>query len=84
MMNSRIMKPELALYTFGYYGVMALESEQFTFEGKTIPITASIGAATWNATRSNEVPDLLARADAALLDAKRAGRNQVRGSDSGE
>jgi diguanylate cyclase (GGDEF)-like protein len=62
----------------------ALESEQFTFEGKTIPITASIGAATWNATRSKEVPDLLARADAALLDAKRAGRNQVRGSDSGE
>lgn len=59
----------------------ALESEQFTFEGKTIPITASIGAAAWNATRSKEVPDLLARADAALLDAKRAGRNQVRGSE---
>jgi diguanylate cyclase (GGDEF)-like protein len=62
----------------------ALEGERFTFEGTTIPITASIGAATWNATKAKEVPDLLARADAALLDAKRGGRNQVRGADNAD
>ena len=29
MMNTGIMKRDLALYTFGYYGKMALDSEQF-------------------------------------------------------
>jgi hypothetical protein len=29
MMNSRIMKQDLALYTFGYYGKLALRSEEF-------------------------------------------------------
>ena len=29
MMNSGIMKRDLALYTFGYYAAMAIDSEQF-------------------------------------------------------
>ena len=29
MMKSKIMKPDLALYTFGYYGEMALDSTPF-------------------------------------------------------
>ena len=29
MMKSKIMKQDLALYTYGYYGRMALDSEQF-------------------------------------------------------
>jgi diguanylate cyclase (GGDEF)-like protein len=60
---------------------VALEAESFVYEGTPIPITASIGAATWDASSSKEVPDLLARADTALLEAKRLGRNQVRGDD---
>jgi diguanylate cyclase (GGDEF)-like protein len=56
----------------------AIERSLFESEGVQISMSVSIGAASWSAEESSEFPDLLARADAALLEAKRAGRNQVR------
>lgn len=41
-----------------------------------VPLTVSIGIATWSP--GDEASSLLARADAALYDAKHAGRNRVR------
>jgi diguanylate cyclase (GGDEF)-like protein len=59
----------------------ALERQPFQSEGVSLPITISIGGASWTPHEREEVPDLLARADRALLEAKRAGRNQVRIAD---
>ncbi len=48
----------------------------FAFEGRTIPVTVSLGVAV---LRPGETPEsLVARADAALYEAKRAGRDCVR------
>jgi diguanylate cyclase (GGDEF)-like protein len=55
----------------------ALERQQFTTDGVSLSLTISIGGASWTPHEREEVPDLLARADRALLDAKRLGRNQV-------
>jgi diguanylate cyclase (GGDEF)-like protein len=55
----------------------AVERSLFRREAVEIPITVSIGAASWsNAT--GDMPDLLSRADEALYEAKRGGRNQVK------
>jgi two-component system, cell cycle response regulator len=56
----------------------AVERVAFTHEVGKLPLTISVGASSWTASETREIPDLLARADAALLEAKRAGRNQVR------
>jgi diguanylate cyclase (GGDEF)-like protein len=47
-------------------------------EGRTIPVTVSIGVATHDAEHEEEsVEALVARADAALYQAKEKGRNRV-------
>lgn len=56
----------------------AVERSPFTNAELSLSVTASIGVATWDPTAARDVPDLLLRADNALLEAKRAGRNQVR------
>jgi two-component system cell cycle response regulator len=56
----------------------AIERTLFTQGDVQLSLSISIGGASWAAEGNNEIPDLLARADAALLEAKRNGRNQVR------
>jgi diguanylate cyclase (GGDEF)-like protein len=56
----------------------ATERTLFEQDGVQMSLSVSIGGASWGANESTEFPDLLARADGALLEAKRAGRNQVR------
>lgn len=55
----------------------AVERHKFVDDTVSVAITISVGAATWRASDSREIPDLLVQADAALLEAKRAGRNRV-------
>ena len=56
----------------------AIERTLFTQDEVQLSLSISLGGASWAADESNDIPDLLARADAALLEAKRNGRNQVR------
>lgn len=56
----------------------SVERAPFTNGALSLGITSSIGVATWDPLAGRDVPDLLFRADNALLEAKRAGRNQVR------
>lgn len=55
----------------------ALERQVFAVDGLNLSLTISVGGASWTPADKQEIPDLLARADRALLDAKRSGRNQV-------
>jgi diguanylate cyclase (GGDEF)-like protein len=57
----------------------AVERLDLTFENEPTRVTATIGVATSSAdaTDVGDVAGLLARADASLYEAKRAGRNQV-------
>ncbi len=56
----------------------AVEALEIVHEGRRIPLTVSIGAATQSPEREIEsVEELLATADAALYRAKLAGRNSV-------
>jgi len=56
----------------------AIERTLFTHSEVQLSLSISVGGASWAAEESTEFPDLMARADAALLEAKRNGRNQVR------
>jgi two-component system cell cycle response regulator len=56
----------------------AIERSLFEQDGVQLSLSVSIGGASWASDESVEFPDLLARADGALLEAKRNGRNQVR------
>jgi diguanylate cyclase (GGDEF)-like protein len=56
----------------------AIERTLFAQSDVQLSLSISIGGASWVADETNDIPDLLARADAALLEAKRNGRNQVR------
>jgi diguanylate cyclase (GGDEF)-like protein len=56
----------------------AVERTPIEHEALKLSLTVSVGGASWSNPGSNEVPDLLARADEALLEAKRGGRNCVR------
>ncbi len=53
-----------------------IEKHNFQFDGKSIPVTISIGVATLDST-SKQPEDLIAQADKALYDAKSQGRNRV-------
>ncbi|CAN5503133.1 hypothetical protein BH11PSE11_BH11PSE11_13940 [soil metagenome] len=53
----------------------AIETAQFDVEGATLKVTASVGCAT--STLDDTPESLFERADAALYDAKHAGRNRV-------
>jgi diguanylate cyclase (GGDEF)-like protein len=55
----------------------AVERTRFSQDSVELSLTVSVGGASWS-NGSKEVPDLLARADESLLEAKRAGRNAVR------
>lgn len=56
----------------------AVERAKIEHEALSLSLTVSVGGASWSNAAGNEVPDLLARADEALLEAKRAGRNCIR------
>jgi two-component system, cell cycle response regulator len=58
----------------------AIEARPFSIPGiGPLRVTVSVGVASWAPDGASAVPpDLLAVADAALLEAKRAGRNSVR------
>ena len=45
----------------------------------SIHMTVSIGVAQWDAVKDQNVEDVLGRADKLLYEAKKAGRNTVRG-----
>ena len=53
----------------------AVERAAFEHEGRVIPVTISVGAAV--AHKPQQVQPLIAAADAAMYEAKRAGRNRV-------
>jgi len=53
-----------------------VESMKFEWEGKTIPVTISLGVASLHA--GENIPDpMVRRADAALYEAKKTGKNRV-------
>ncbi|HJL16583.1 MAG TPA: GGDEF domain-containing protein [Sandaracinaceae bacterium LLY-WYZ-13_1] len=56
----------------------AVEGAVFRFEGTQIPVTISVGVAEWT-DDIQDPQDLVKRADERLYEAKRGGRNQVRG-----
>ncbi len=53
-----------------------IEKHNYTFDGKSIPVTISVGVATLDST-SKKPEELIALADKALYDAKTQGRNRV-------
>ena len=55
----------------------ATEAHKFTFEGKRLAVTVSIGVAEYSPTSSETVEALYERADAKLYQAKNGGRNRV-------
>ncbi len=56
----------------------ATEAHKFSFEGKRLAVTVSIGVAEYSPSSNESVEDLYERADAKLYEAKGAGRNRVR------
>jgi diguanylate cyclase (GGDEF)-like protein len=65
-----------AAFNYGEKMRHRIEEETFTYEGKTIPLTVSLGVATLRLGET--VPDLMVlRADAALYRAKEGGRNRT-------
>src|SRR6185295_15400779 len=55
----------------------ATEAHKFTFEGKRLAVTVSIGVAEYASGSSESVEALYERADAKLYEAKGGGRNRV-------
>jgi diguanylate cyclase len=53
----------------------AIEQHRFEYDGKVIPVTVSVGAAV--DSKTGDAQALIAAADAAMYEAKRAGRNRV-------
>ena len=54
---------------------MAMAAQPLHYAGHTLPLTASIGVASW---LDNESPDsLVNRADTAMYQAKSQGRNRI-------
>lgn len=59
---------------------VAVEASVIPFSSDPARMTVSIGVAQWRLDGSDTIEALLARADAALYEAKRGGRNQVHAS----
>jgi diguanylate cyclase (GGDEF)-like protein len=59
----------------------AVDAETFSFEGRDIRVTLSVGIATFPG-HADKVHELISAADAALYEAKETGRNQVVTADS--
>jgi diguanylate cyclase (GGDEF)-like protein len=55
----------------------SVEAHPFVFDGRTIPVTISVGVSRAPGPGIETTIDLVARADEALYAAKRAGRNRV-------
>jgi len=55
----------------------AIASEPIVVDGSAISVTASFGVASWSADQDTRLEDVLDRADRALYEAKRSGRNRV-------
>jgi diguanylate cyclase (GGDEF)-like protein len=56
---------------------VAIEQHKFEFEGNHIVISVSVGLAATPHPAIKAPEDLVARADKALYDAKRGGRNRL-------
>lgn len=56
--------------------LQSISREPFVFEGRSVPVTSSFGAA-WFAPEISDVEDFIRRADEALYRAKSSGRNRV-------
>jgi two-component system cell cycle response regulator len=54
-----------------------IEQTNFEYEGQRLPVTISVGVAGYPEAPVETVPQLIAAADQALYEAKRAGRNRV-------
>jgi two-component system, cell cycle response regulator len=54
-----------------------VEKHPFQYEGKSYPLTVSVGVAATNGDRPLSPSDLIGEADEKLFDAKREGRNRV-------
>ena len=50
---------------------------KLVFDGKTIPVTVSIGVATWAVEDTQVAEELIRLADENLYRAKRSGRNRT-------
>ncbi|MHB8453135.1 MAG: GGDEF domain-containing response regulator [Acidiferrobacterales bacterium] len=61
-----------------------LEQEQIDVAGKRVPVTASIGVATFEAEQVDSFDELLSIADKRLYLAKNAGRNRICVNDEGK
>lgn len=68
--------PEQAL-VFAERLRVKVQEHRFSFADQPVPVTVSIGLASRKGEMIPELPELLARADAALYQAKKAGRNRV-------
>jgi diguanylate cyclase (GGDEF)-like protein len=56
-----------------------VEDQQLEHQGKTFQVTVSAGVTVWDGVGRVTATELLQRADEKLYEAKRAGRNRVRG-----
>lgn len=54
-----------------------VEAHEFVFDGRRVPITVSVGVATWDHELMHTAQDLIREADDKLREAKAAGRNRV-------
>lgn len=59
---------------------LSMASMQLEFDGRPCSMTGSIGIATFDSSRMESLEVLLQRADSALYEAKRYGRNRVAGN----
>lgn len=55
-----------------------VENHRFEYNGERLPVTISLGVASFPQIPANSSEDLVAAADAALYEAKDAGRNQAK------
>jgi len=54
-----------------------IEATKFSFEGNSLTVTASFGAACFNGENARDLKQIISYADSALYTAKRLGRNRI-------